>query len=353
MLSPSWWVRLVAFAALGVMGGPLWDAGAREKPWRDLLQGREDAKAHLRLAEGHARAGRCGAAIFHWRRFLRRTRSATLRKQVTGRIATCQRRSGWQGDSPRRSAGRLPRVVPSVRLGRTVRVPGGTFLVGSSTASRNLALSLCQRLLRTTDPRRCGIKQFLGEHRLRRVRGKPFRIDRTEVSQHAYLRCVRAGVCGRPPARFLDSGNSRLPVVGITWREARSFCRWRRGRLPSEQEWVRAARGAGVPARMWPWGRHFVAGCANVGAAVAGPGGAGKADAPRSRAVGTTPCDASPYGVLDLAGNVREWTRSAATRVPVRGGSFLQNELSARIAQRALVPPHTRRMDLGFRCVYK
>ncbi|NJP06949.1 MAG: SUMF1/EgtB/PvdO family nonheme iron enzyme [Chloroflexaceae bacterium] len=91
------------------------------------------------------------------------------------------------------------------------------------------------------------------------------------------------------------------PVVGITWYEAVAYCRWisaqtgREYRLPSETEWEKAARGD--DGRIWPWGNRWDPNCCN----------SEEAGKERTTPVGSYPNGASPYGVLDMAGNVWEW----------------------------------------------
>ena len=126
-----------------------------------------------------------------------------------------------------------------------------------------------------------------------------FRIDRLEVTREDYQRCVRAGVCQdawRRPTWTDPHG----PVTGVSWHQARTYCRWVSGRLPTEAEWEKAARGA--DGRRFPWGNdpptreRAVYGLRmNVG---------------QPEPVGSHPSGASPFGALDMAGNVWEWTES-------------------------------------------
>lgn len=151
------------------------------------------------------------------------------------------------------------------------------------------------------------------------------------------------------------------PIDGVTWAEARGFCAWltqRQGEpfdLPTEDEWERASRGDDV--REYPWGDRFDPTCANL--AEAGIG----ATSP----VGSFPRGASPFGVLDLAGNVDEWTATeyapypgAPSEVPTkehwavdphitRGGSWRQHRDLARCARRHGVYPGN--VGAGFRLV--
>ncbi|MBI5513253.1 MAG: SUMF1/EgtB/PvdO family nonheme iron enzyme [Deltaproteobacteria bacterium] len=127
-----------------------------------------------------------------------------------------------------------------------------------------------------------------------------FSIDRTEVPRSAYDRCVRAGACRE--ARPLDARFERptLPVVGVSWHQARAYCAWAGRRLPTEEEWEKAARG--TDGRTYPWGETYPTNALAV---------FGRAEATGSPdPVGSHPRGASPYGALDLAGNVWEWVES-------------------------------------------
>ena len=91
---------------------------------------------------------------------------------------------------------------------------------------------------------------------------KPFMIDHQEVTQGYYRRCVAAGACDLP-RRYPLQVSSHMPVVGVTWHQARAYCRWVGKRLPSEAEWERAARGVG--GRTYPWGEELACGRGNFG----------------------------------------------------------------------------------------
>ncbi len=135
------------------------------------------------------------------------------------------------------------------------------------------------------------------EHPLHRVTLAAFRIDQYEVTHARYRRCVEAGACTLvPDPAFDDPARANYPVALANWSQAAAYCRWAGKRLPTEAEWEKAARG--VDGRRYPWGEQPEVGRANINTAHG------------VRAVGTFPRGASPYGVMDMAGNVWEWTSS-------------------------------------------
>ncbi len=187
---------------------------------------------------------------------------------------------------------------------------------------------------------------------LRKVRLKAFYIDVYEVTNYSYRRCVDAGACrlpswniDYPPALheegknwYFDKDMGNYPVVGVTWRQAVDYCRWAGKRLPSSAEWEKAARG--VDGQMYPWGNEWDGKRANWDEG-------GKIDGFKKIApVGSFPEGASPYGAMDMAGNVREWTDNLV----LKGGSWYSRPLTLRAGD----PGHDflveRDDDMGFRC---
>ena len=122
-------------------------------------------------------------------------------------------------------------------------------------------------------------------------------IDRTEVTNAQYRLCVGAEVCAEPKFWWNEALSGDAQPVLVTWDGARVYCEWVGGRLPTEAEWEKSARG--TDGRTWPWGNEFEANRANLSDKQDGYG----ATAP----VGSFPGDASPYGLLDVAGNAGEW----------------------------------------------
>lgn len=145
------------------------------------------------------------------------------------------------------------------------------------------------------------------------------------------------------------------PVVGVCWYEAMAYARWAGCRLPSEAEWEAAARGS--EGRIWPWGNQWEADCANTA----------EAKHLSTTPVGLYPLGATPTGLLDLIGNVFEWTASVYQPYPyqaehhepatggviersLRGCSFNhKGSYFSRAAYRFHSGPFTRHSDIGFR----
>jgi formylglycine-generating enzyme required for sulfatase activity len=177
-----------------------------------------------------------------------------------------------------------------------------------------------------------------------------FFIDRTEVTREMYAKCVAARRC--PQLSINLQEDPGLPVTQVTWSEARAFCAFAGGRLPTEDEWEKAARGG--DGREFPWGDDADCGRANWGNYENEGPCAGK-NAGKPVVVGNYPEGKSPFGVLDMAGNVWEWVADAYDREPsrriVRGGSCCSYFVAPRVANRNAWDPKHRDSDLGFRCV--
>ena len=130
---------------------------------------------------------------------------------------------------------------------------------------------------------------------------KPFFIDQTEVTNEQYQKFVDATGHAAPPiwqgANF-PAGEEKLPVTDVTWEDARAYAEWAGKRLPTEEEWEFAARGA--EGRLYPWGNELQPNTANVNETKKG----------KLMPVGQYPLGASAFGALDMSGNAWEWTGS-------------------------------------------
>jgi hypothetical protein len=148
-----------------------------------------------------------------------------------------------------------------------------------------------------------------------------FCMDVTEVTTAAYGACVQAGVCtaavgGGAGCNLLRADRGDHPINCASWEQAQSFCAWAGKRLPDDAEWITAARGP-VLSDPYPWG----SGAPDVTRACWNRKAAGS-----TCEVGSIPGGASPAGLLDMIGNVAEWTRSGdreiGRRGHLRGGSW-------------------------------
>jgi serine/threonine-protein kinase len=209
------------------------------------------------------------------------------------------------------------------------------------------------------------------EHPQHTVRLNDFWIDRTEVTNRQYEQCVQAGACrastcaGRSE---LDGANH--PVVCVDWEQARAYCAWVGARLPTEAEWEKAARG--TDGRTYPWGNTFDGSQLNFcdkNCEFDWKDAASDDGYARTAPVGSYPAGASPYGALDMAGNVWEWvadwyaadyySRSTERNPPgpdsgqyrvLRGGSWWDDRDRVRSALRAGHDPSDGHYDYGLRC---
>jgi formylglycine-generating enzyme required for sulfatase activity len=206
-------------------------------------------------------------------------------------------------------------------------------------------------------------------------------IDRTEVTNAQYRMCVEAGACSEPAnwegGRF---NNPEQPVVNVSWHDAQDYAVWLGGRLPTEAEWEKAASWdpEREEKRAYPWGQTFDA----------------PSEGPRlnycdakceyedrkdlsvddgysmTAPVGSYPAGASPYGALDMAGNVSEWVNdwydreyyaASPERNPqgpglgeqrvLRGGSFFEEQWEFRSTGRMRGFPDFFDILIGFRVV--
>ncbi len=189
-----------------------------------------------------------------------------------------------------------------------LRIPGGKFLYGDEKEERELP---------------------------------EFMIGRTPVTNAEYARFVAATgheppghwVGGAPPEQIADH-----PVTHVSWHDARAYAEWTGTRLLTQEEWEKAARA--TDGRAYPWGDWEEGRCNS-----------------KEAGIGTTtpvghysPDGDSPYGCVDMAGNVFEWTASVDGEYRVlRGGSYNHNRDLAGCAFRVRHKPAYRYRNIGFR----
>ncbi len=189
-------------------------------------------------------------------------------------------------------------------------------------------------------------------------------IDQTEVTSTMYLACLEAGDCVTPPERtYLDDpAYANHPVVYLDWDAAQDYCQQIGGRLPTEAEWEKAARGPSTGSgtgRTYPWGEEIDCDKANYGRCM-----------DDTTPVGSYEAGRSPYGLYDMAGNVWEWTadwysvhyyETSPVKNPtgaesglfhtLRGGSWHTGDWNARTTDRYVDDVPILRNQIGFRCV--
>lgn len=272
-----------------------------------------------------------------------------------------------------------PRHDPPL-LGARIPIPAGEFLMGC-------------------DPKRspaggCVVGKNTPLHP---VYLDDYAIDKYEVTNLQYRTCVNAQGC-RPPlystsqtrnTYFTDPAYDTYPVVFVAQEDARTYCQWAGGRLPTEAEWEKAARGP-IDTRTWPWGEESPD-CSRAN--YTDDRGRNWVTCVGDTAqVGSYPAGASPYGVMDMSGNVFEWVmdrldilykihyyaispyanppgpqpRQEIREGPfyvIRGGSYRPRWSYARVFHRhhghrggysdlGVDVPLYRNDQVGFRCVY-
>jgi formylglycine-generating enzyme required for sulfatase activity len=183
-----------------------------------------------------------------------------------------------------------------------------------------------------------------------------FWLELTEVTVAAYAACVSAGACTTPTigtdCNWGVTGRDEHPVNCVDWDQAAAYCEWAGKRLPGEWEWEWATRGRDE-GRTFPWGGEPPT-CARAVMYDVVVGGVG-CNANSTAPAGSKPAGTSRDGLVDLAGNVFEWTSdwydSGQTTRVLRGGSWqVSTPLYLRAYDRLPDVPSARNFNYGFRC---
>jgi len=263
-----------------------------------------------------------------------------------------------------------------------VYVPAGEFVMGSTEADIDKVMAQCSG---------CKREWFVVEQPQHTVTLDAFWIDKTEVTNAMFGKFVEAmqyetdaeekGVGSfvlnkssgsleittgadwqHPWGPSSDlTGKEKHPVVQVSWNDAVAYCQWAGGRLPTEAEWEKAARG--TDGRTYPWGEGIDCSLANY----RGKDNGNAACKRGTTEVGSYPEGASVYGALDMAGNVVEWVADWYQVYPGgdanassdfgqtyrvgRGGSDLDESRDVRASNRNWDDPDLWNVNYGFRCV--
>ena len=251
---------------------------------------------------------------------------------VAGATVWLLRSKSPQSQSPQSQGGEEQKKVPAPPTAPPgmAYVPGGEFLMGSDQGEV---------------PERPPHKQAV----------TPFFIDLNEVTNHEYEEFIEE-TDRRAPSSWHrghhPEGGGDLPVTGISWEDASEYAKWAGKRLPTEQEWEFAARGN--DGRRYPWGNDWNKNVANAHTSSHG----------RVERVGEHTLGQSPFGAIDMIGNVWEWTASDFTAYPsgelppqtasglkvIRGGGWSSDSKEATATFRKGSSPRGGK-DIGFRCV--
>lgn len=231
-----------------------------------------------------------------------------------------------------------PTVIPTKELAEVpmIAIPAGEFIMGDDAGNGD-------------------------ETPVHKVSVAAFEIDKFEVTNEQFQAFVdktgyvttaeKAGESGT--WRTYAQGKPNHPVVLVSWNDAVAYCEWAGKRLPGEAEWEKAARG--TEGFIYPWGNEWVTGKANT--EESGYRG--------TTIVGSFPDGASPYGVMDMAGNVSEWTSDWYEAYPgstyvspyygeqfrvIRGGGWFSDSKLVRATDRDGSTVELHNDDVGFRC---
>jgi formylglycine-generating enzyme required for sulfatase activity len=289
-----------------------------------------------------------------------------LRKIVAFAVASTT--AGWlavaaaTAEDPSPSAGEpapATEIVHPVDRAIMVYVPSGAFTMGlGADEAKKLAASLGE-----TDYHKFAAEEWFPQ---RRVYVEGFFIDKFEVTNELWNKYTKAtgyhAKLSKGPKEAAEGKLDVYPAGQITWAEAQQYANWARKRLPYEAQWEKAARG--TDGRWYPWGNEPPTKERGVFPAHQGP----RTIYDR---VGSRPAGASPYGAMDMSGNMYEWTCEFMEPYPnnpeaermlsytghqfgcLRGGSFYHAMHALSCPKRFGFRPDETYYHVGFRTVWE
>lgn len=243
--------------------------------------------------------------------------------------------------------------------GKWVLVPAGAFKMGMDEKERELADELCRT--ESDDTSRCtSLNGLVAESGSQEDAWLPdFSIMNNEVTNAQYQQCVDADGCQSP--KDWREGAFNEPATRLNWHQAGEYCQWLGGRLPTEGEWEKAARGAN--SYTFPWGNEWDPLKTNLKHSEIGN---------VKSVLEFANTDVNSYGMMNMAGNVQEWTTSEGISISlnqpfenkvflhkddgeswpvvVRGGSWRHEPSQGMAAKRGTEDINQRKDVLGFRC---
>ena len=258
------------------------------------------------------------------------------------------------------------RAIP----GKWVTIPAGEFVMGMDLAERKFAFALCKEHeeVREDGISRCtSLEDLVRESGLQKEAYLPdYQIMDNEATNAQYQQCVDAGDCKAPRDWHYEYSAMNEPAARLSWHKAGEYCAWLGGRLPTEGEWEKAARGPDN--YRFPWGDDWDSKQRKANLWRKGVDTVQKIDV-------YAETDISGYGVKNMAGNIQEWTASEGIEAPevfsnvvfvwedesqnwpviVRGGSWMNEPSQGMAAKRGfngtkLDPEYGKIETLGFRC---
>lgn len=234
-----------------------------------------------------------------------KTVSGLLTVLIVGALTVGVSHAADDAGKKKKAKGKPEQAAKAINTDEMVTIPAGKFIFGKGDSQQEITLP-------------------------------EYSIDKYEVTNAQYAK-VKADY-------KYPSNRGDFPVIEVSQVEADAHCKAAGKRLPTEQEWEKAARG--TDGRAYPWGNEFDERCA-VTSETANEG--------EPMAVGSCEKGKSPYGVMDMAGNVWEWTSSYTKDdqryVVLRGGSYFEDGSFAAVTSTIRSIPVDRKGYVGFRCV--